>query len=299
MKKVVGLGACVVDTLISCNEYPKEDTKYKAEEIYKVCGGPVSNALVVMSKFGVNTEVVGAFADDDGGRFILSDFKKHGVGTSNTVTVKEATSFTSYIVLSKEKGTRTCVFDRGSVLDDPCNINFSAFNGADVLHLDGNYLESAIAAAKYSRENGIKVSLDAGGLYKGIEDLLPLVDILIPSAEFAMGITGANTPEAAILELYKKYEPEVIAVTDGANGGYYVGEGKVYHYDSFKITTVDTNGAGDTFHGAFIAAYLDGKSIAECCKFSSATSAYKCMRKGARDYALSKDIITEFITKNS
>jgi sulfofructose kinase len=114
-----------------------------------------------------------------------------------------------------------------------------------------------------------------------------------------MGITGANTPEAAILELYKKYEPEVIAVTDGANGGYYVSEGKVYHYDSFKITAVDTNGAGDTFHGAFIAAYLDGKSIAECCKFSSATSAYKCMRKDARDYALSKDIITEFITKNS
>ena len=299
MKKVVGLGACVVDTLISCNKYPKEDTKYKAEEITKVCGGPVSNALVVMSKLGVCAEVVGAFADDDGGRFILSDFEKYGVGTESTVTVKGADSFTSYIVLSKENGTRTCVFDRGSVPDDPKNINLSAMCGADVLHLDGNYLECAKSAERYARENGIKVSLDAGGLYKGIEELLPLVDILIPSAEFAMGITETNSPEAAIIELYKRYNPEVLAVTDGANGGYYVSEGKVYHYDSFKITPIDTNGAGDTFHGAFIAAYLEGKSIAECCKFSSATSAYKCMRKGAREYALSKDIITEFITQNS
>lgn len=299
MKKVVGLGACVVDTLISCDEYPKEDTKYKAEEITKVCGGPVSNALVVMSKLGVEAEILGAFADDDGGRFILSDFEKHGVATQNTVTVMGADSFTSYIVLSKKNGTRTCVFDRGSVPDTPDNVNFNAILGADVLHLDGNYLECAKAAAKHARENGIKVSLDAGGLYKGIEELLPLVDILIPSAEFAMGITETNTPEAAIVELYKKYHPDVLAVTDGANGGYYVNEGKVYHYDSFKITPVDTNGAGDTFHGAFIAAYLDGKSIAECCKFSSAVSAYKCMRKGARDYALSVDIITAFISENS
>ena len=29
MKKVVGLGACVLDTLISCDKYPVEDTKQK------------------------------------------------------------------------------------------------------------------------------------------------------------------------------------------------------------------------------------------------------------------------------
>lgn len=299
MKKVVGLGACVVDTLISCNEYPKEDTKYRAEEIIKVCGGPVSNALVVMSKLGVNAEVIGAFADDDGGRFILSDFEKYGVGTENTITVKKTCSFTSYIVLSKETGTRTCVFDRGSVPDNTENIAPSSIDGAEILHLDGNYLECAKYAAKYARSKGIKVSLDAGGLYKGIDELLPLVDILIPSAEFAMGITATSSPIEAIAELYKKYSPEILVVTDGSNGGYYVENGEVLHYDSFKIQPVDTNGAGDTFHGAFIAAYLDGKNIAECCKFASATSAYKCMRKGARAYELNKDIIKDFISKNS
>ena len=48
MKTVVGLGACVFDTLIECKEFPKEDTKLKAENTFISGGGPVGNALVIM-----------------------------------------------------------------------------------------------------------------------------------------------------------------------------------------------------------------------------------------------------------
>ena len=297
MKRVIGLGACVVDTLISCDTFPKEDTKYKADEITRTVGGPVANALIVMSKLGVCAEVIGAVADDDGGKFILSDFESNGVKTEKTVTVEETKSFTSYIILSKSSGTRTCVFNRGSVPDKEENVNLSALDGAAILHLDGNYLESAKHAARYAKSKGIPVSLDAGGLYPGIEELLPLVDILIPSAEFAMGITKADSPKDAIVALYEKYSPKILAVTDGANGGYYIKDGSVFHYDSFKIEPIDTNGAGDTFHGAFISAYLDGKDIGDCCRFASATSAYKCMHKGIRGYEFSKSVIDEFAKK--
>ena len=299
MKRVVGLGACVVDTLISCDRLPKEDTKYKANSVTKIPGGPVCNALVVMSRLGTSAEVIGSFADDDGGAFILSDLKKCGIETKNVYIAPNTESFTSYVILSENRGTRTCVFERGSVPDNPENVTASALDGADVLHLDGNYLISAIHAAKYARRKGVKVSLDAGGLYAGIEELLPLVDILIPSAEFAMGITGAPTPNDAIIALYGKYSPSVLVVTDGANGGYYIENGEARHYDSFRINPIDTNGAGDTFHGAFISEYLTGKSVAECCRFASAVSAYKCMHKGVRDFELNRDIIREFITKNS
>ena len=37
MKKVVGLGACVLDTLISCDTYPTEDKKQKAESFSAFC----------------------------------------------------------------------------------------------------------------------------------------------------------------------------------------------------------------------------------------------------------------------
>ncbi len=290
MKKVVGLGACVLDTLISCDTYPTEDKKQKAESICLSGGGPVGNALVVISKLGVKTEVIGGFGGDSAGKYLLDDFKKYGVGVENATVLNDATSFTSYIVLAKDKASRTCVFDRGSVSDDPFALRLSAIDDAFVLHLDGNYLQCAIAAAKYAKEKGVKVSLDAGGLYAGIDGLLPYVDILIPSAEFAQGITGKNDIADAMDELQKKFSPEILVVTDGSNGGYYYENGKAVHYDSVKVKAVDTNGAGDTFHGAFIAAYCDGKNLKDCCVFASKVAAYKCMHTGARTYELNKSI---------
>lgn len=290
MKKVVGLGACVLDTLISCDSYPAEDKKQKAESIFLSGGGPVGNALVVMSKLGVKAEVIGGFGSDNAGKYLLDDFKKYGVGVENATVVEGATSFTSYIVLAKDKASRTCVFDRGSVPDEPNFLKLSALDNADVLHLDGNYLECALAAAKYAKEKGVKVSLDAGGLYAGIERLLPYVDILIPSAEFALGLTKKSTIAAAMYALNEKYSPEILVVTDGSNGGYYMQNGQAVHYESVKVKAVDTNGAGDTFHGAFVAAYCEGKTIEKCCEFASKVAAYKCTQIGARNYALNKDI---------
>ena len=290
MKKVVGLGACVLDTLISCDSYPAEDKKQKAESIFLSGGGPVGNALVVISKLGVQAEVIGGFGGDNAGKYLLDDFKKYGVGVENATVIDGASSFTSYIVLAKDKASRTCVFDRGTVTDNPENISLSAIDNADVLHLDGNYLECAITAAKYAKEKGVKVSLDAGGLYAGIERLLPYVDILIPSAEFALGLTKKTTIEEAMYALNAKYSPEILVVTDGSNGGYYYANGKAVHYDSVKVKAVDTNGAGDTFHGAFVAAYCNGKTLKECCDYASKVAAYKCTQIGARTYPLNKDI---------
>ena len=295
MSKVIGLGACVYDTLINCDGYPTEDTKLKANGVFVAGGGPVGNALYVMAKLGVNASVLGAFAPDNAGKYLLEDFSSHGVDVSNAVVLKDATSFTSFILISEQNKTRTCVFDRGTVSDDPKNLDYSCVKDASVLHLDGNYLNCAIEAAKIAKENGVKVSLDAGGLYKDIDKLIPYVDILIPSGEFARGFTKTEDIPSAMKILKEKYNPEILVVTDGANGGYYYEDGEIKHYPNFKVKAIDTNGAGDTFHGAFITAYLDGKDLLSCCKFASATSAYKCLRKGVRTFKLDKKTVEDFI----
>lgn len=290
MKRVVGLGANVLDTLIRCQRFPTEDKKTRAEEIVRVGGGPVGNALVVMSRLGVKSEVIGAFADDAEGKQILSELRSFGVLTDRATILSGKSSFVSYILLSEEAQSRTCLYDRGTVDDDPANLNLTAIDSADILHLDGNHMKSALCAAKYAKEKGVKVSLDAGGVYAGIEELLPFVDILVPSAEFAMALTKAPDAKSAIKKLFETYAPDILVVTDGANGGYYCEGGKIFHYDSIRVEAKDTNGAGDTFHGAFIAAYLDGMGVADACRFASAVAAYKCQFVGARNYELSMNI---------
>ena len=298
MSKVIGLGACVYDTLINCDYYPTEDTKLKANGVFIAGGGPVGNALYVMAKLNVNASVLGAFAPDNAGKYLLEDFSKNGVDVSNAVVLPNATSFTSFILLSEQGKSRTCVFDRGTVADDPSKLDYSCIEGASVLHLDGNYLNCAIEAAKIAKEKGVKVSLDAGGLYQGIENLIPYVDILIPSGEFAKGFTKTDDIPSEMKILKEKYNPEILVVTDGANGGYYYDGDTIKTYRNFKVQAVDTNGAGDTFHGAFITAYLEGKDVLSCSEFASATSAYKCLHKGVRTFDLSKEIVLDFISNN-
>ena len=91
MKKITGIGANVFDTLIMLPEYPTEDTKLKADEIKSVGGGPTATGLVAAAKLGaglgVKVDFIGSVAGDDRGKYLLGDFAKWGVGTSN-VTVE-------------------------------------------------------------------------------------------------------------------------------------------------------------------------------------------------------------------
>lgn len=299
MSKIVGIGACVMDTLVSVPHYPNEDTKLRAESSKPAGGGPVATGLVAAAKLGCDTEYIGILSDDAGGRFLKDDFKKYRVGTDN-ITVKSGfRSFTSVIWLSDKTSSRTCVFDKGNLPPlelTPNQIN--AVKNAELLMVDGNELNAAINAAKIAHENGAKVLYDAGGLYDGVRGLLPFADILIPSEEFALSITGCEKAEDAALMLYGTYRPEVVVITQGKKGGIIFDGEDITSYPAFPAKAVDTNGAGDVFHGAFAAGVIKGFDYLKCCYFASAVSAIKCTRVGARESVPNFETVKIFLKEN-
>ena len=68
MNKAVGIGACVMDTLINMPNYPKDDTKMRAESSKQAGGGPVATGLVAAARLGAETEYIGVLSDDADGR---------------------------------------------------------------------------------------------------------------------------------------------------------------------------------------------------------------------------------------
>ena len=295
--QVAGIGACVADMLYTVSQFPKEDTKLRAEGSIMAGGGPVATGLVAVSKLGGRSAYLGVLSEDASGAFLEKDFEKYGVDTSGIVTYDSSyASFSSCIWLKAETGSRTCVFDRGNLpsyqmTEEACDI----LKNAMILMVDGNELEAAIEGADYIHKFGGKVLYDAGGRYEGVERLLPKADILIPSAEFALGITGAVTIEEAAVCLYNTYKPEVVVITDGKNGGVlYQGE-TMEHYPAFSVNAVDSNGAGDVFHGAFAAGFIKGFDYKTCCYFASAVSAIKCTGVGARESVPDFDTVKQFL----
>ena len=149
MNKAVGIGACVMDTLINVPNYPKEDTKMRAESSKQAGGGPVATGLVAAAKLGAEAEYIGVLSDDAGGGFLIKDFKKYGVKTDNTEVLSGYRSFTSVIWLSAKASSRTCVFDKGNL--PPLKLNDEqkkAIIGADLLMIDGNEMSGALEAVK-------------------------------------------------------------------------------------------------------------------------------------------------------
>ncbi len=299
MSKVVGIGACVLDTLITIPNFPPEDTKLRATSTKLVGGGPTATGVVAVSKLGIESEFIGVLSEDSSGSYLKGDFEKYGVKTENIDFLPDYRAFTSCIWLNAEKGTRTCVFDKGNLPALTLNEKkIEAIKNAEVLMVDGNEIAAAIEAAKIAKANGTKVLYDCGGLYDGVADLLALTDIMIPSEEFAMGHTGEKDAASAAKKLYELYHPDYVVVTRGKEGGLLFDGNTVTEYPIYPADVVDSNGSGDVFHGAFASAVVRGFSPIKCCHFSSCVSALKCMGVGARESVPDFDTAIDYLRRN-
>lgn len=300
MSKIVGIGACVFDTLYKIPTYPQEDTKMRAEGSKPSGGGPVATGLVAAQKLGIDTAYIGVLSNDNGGVFLKQDFEKYGVNTDLIEVKSGYRSFASVLWLCADSATRTCVFDKGDlpplVLSEEQK---KAIAEAEVLMVDGNEMSAAIEAAKVARENGTKVLYDCGGLYEGVANLLALTDIMIPSEEFALGHTGEQNAEDAARKLYELYNPEIVVITQGKRGGICYDGKTVIPYPIYPAKVVDSNGSGDVFHGAFASAVVRGYDPLKCCHFSSAVSALKCTGVGARESVPSFARVKEYMEENN
>ena len=299
MSKIVGIGACVFDTLYNIPTYPKEDTKMRATASKCAGGGPVATGLVAAKKLGEGASYIGVLSSDSGGAYLKGDFEKYGVDTS-LIEIKDGyRSFASVLLLCADTKTRTCVFDKGNlpalVLNESQR---KAIEEAELLMVDGNEMDAAVEAAGIARNNRVKVLYDCGGLYQGVERLLALTDIMIPSEEFAMGHTGCNDAISAAKKLFETYSPKVVVVTQGARGGIMYDGECVTSYPVYPTEVVDSNGSGDVFHGAFAAGMMKGYDFFKCCHFSSAVSAMKCMGIGARESVPDFETVRKYMKEN-
>lgn len=282
--RIVGIGANVYDTLIKLRGFPVEDTKMSVDKVLQSGGGPCATGLVAAARLGGQTAWIGNLSDDPGGEFLLEDFRRFGVSTEFLEVKSGYRSFSATVLLNGNTGSRTCLLDRGDLPALELNAGqIRALEQSDVLMVDGNELEAAVEGAKLARKGGSRVLYDAGSLYPGIERLLPWTDFLIPSEEFALQYTGETDAEKAAMKFHKEFHPEAIVITQGRRGGLLYRRGNISRFPAFEVDrVVDSNGAGDVFHGAFAFAVTRGMFYEECCVFASAVSALKCTRLGAR-----------------
>jgi len=71
-----------------------------------------------------------------------------------------------------------------------------------------------------------------------------------------------------------------VVITLGAKGSIGLDRSRIVRQDTFPIVSMDTTGAGDVYHGAYIYGLFQRWNMAECMAFASAAAALKCMNGG-------------------
>ncbi|MDE2757064.1 MAG: PfkB family carbohydrate kinase [Acidobacteriota bacterium] len=284
MVDVVGLGCCCFDLLGVVPHMPGPDEELRMLETRQQGGGEVATALVTLARLGCSVACAGKVGDDAFGNSIRRELDRYGVDTRNLMVEPGALSQASVVLVDRSTGQRSilaCVPTFSELL--PSQLPPGLIEQARVLHLDGVHRAAALAAAGRARRAGVPVVLDADvlALEGDISEVLRRTDVLIASLAFAGSFAKTEDPDRAIDRLLD-YGPSVVVVTLGEQGCRGQAEGQRFHHPAFPVEVVDTTGAGDVFHGAYIYGMLQRWELMKTVEFASAVAAIKCTRLGGR-----------------
>ncbi|MBW6414750.1 carbohydrate kinase [Candidatus Methylacidiphilum fumarolicum] len=290
---VLTVGHSCYDLSFYVEKDPKSDEKIFATDLIICGGGPGANAAVAVRRLGGTSAFCGYVGRDDFGEKILEEFKREGVDTSLVQRGNAPTPVACCFV--KPDGQRAVInYKKSTPQLSGEGINTTLIKPKVIL-FDGHELAASQEFLKLAKKEKIPTVLDAGSFHEGTRVLAPEVDYVVASEKFVLQKTSSNNSQTAFEQVSKEYKNFVLTL--GEKGLMWKYQGQEGKMKSLPITAVDTNGAGDAFHGAFSLGLARGLDWKELLLFSTVTAALSCTRKGARTSFPTKEEVESKLKK--
>lgn len=282
------IGQSYIDITFLTDHLPEGDEKTIAQDYAVSFGGNAVTAGFCCAKLGIKTDLLCSMADDRLADMFLSMAHQLGISVHHRKVAESSLSF----IMPKE-GKRAIVRCRDQDYLHP----FPELNldGCRALHIDGHQPEAALHYAIRCRANGILTSLDGGAVRINTDEVLEHIDVAVVSALFCqqLGKTPGET-----LDYIRSKGCKVGGVTMGDEGVLWFtgtsGQQKLPAVPIPQTQVIDSNGAGDIFHGAYIYSYLTDstKSWLEHFSFARCAAAHAIQHLGNKDSLPSLDDIS-------
>ncbi len=273
---VVGVGLAVVDLKATVTSIPKIEETVLVLDFYKHHGGPVANALVTLQRLGLKTGYMGMLGNDEYGNFIADGMRAEGIDMSSLRLADGENTPFSMVMVDATTKKRSIAFNPGcGLMVPPECIDLGMIRSARLLHVD-IYTPAVRAACEAAKGAGVPISVDADGLYPGLEELLEMADIFMPAREIGCELVNEEDPLAAAEKLRKQYKLDLVVVTRGKEGSVTVTAKETVSAPGFVIEAVDTTGAGGVFQGAYLYGHLMGWPSQRTARFANAAAAIMC-----------------------
>jgi sulfofructose kinase len=288
---VVGVGINATDTIIRLPQFPAPDSKVELLSTEVKPGGQVASAMVACRRWGLSARYVGKIGDDSAGQLQIEEMKREGVDT-HWVVAPGTMSQSSYILVDEQSGERTVLWKRDSrIALRPEDLRREWLSGARALLVDGHDTDAAGRAASWARDEGIPVVGDFDNRYPRVEVLLEFVDYAITSKDFPERLTGEKDLLKSLPEIHRRFKCRLTAATLGPLGVLAWDGTRFLQCPGVCVHAMDTTGAGDIFHGAFLYGLVSNRPLEEILEFSCAAAALNCTAPGARGHIAAIDEI--------
>ena len=304
--KIACIGNAVYDCIVSGDFFLTEGLKHSYYDVVFSPGGPASNAASVLAKYGNNVDFYGQVGNDTNGKIIRDEMSLEKINIEYLNLSNNTMTPFGFIIINTKNNTRTICSLRakedykGAKIED---VKFKE-NYYDYILTDGKYVEDTLDLIN-KNPNAIKI-IDAGRVNSGVLKLCKQMDYIICSEEFANRVTGGKINydydnNVRIYEALESFYPNAkgITITIGARGYICKKDNQVIINPAYEsgLETIDTNGAGDIFHGAFTHALANGYNYYDSLEFANITASLSTTKKGSRKAVPELEEVEKIIKK--
>ena len=262
-------------------------------------GGKGANQAAALARAGADTFMAGKIGAD--GIFLKNILDEFNVNTSMIKIDRENPSGHGLIQLA-QNGENSIVLFPGTnrqIGDDEIDRVISNFNPGDIILLQNeiNSLEQIITKAA---ERKMKIAFNPAP-FTGDVMSLPIDQVSymfvnrIEAAQLTQ-MTENTPPETLIRAAAEKMPNAEIILTLGSEGALHCCNNVITHSEAFKVSPVDTTGAGDTFIGFFLCHRAKGEKPETAMQYAAAASAIAITRLGAMNSIPSAHDVENFIS---
>lgn len=279
MKKITVVGSIAMDFVVHADEIPEQGETIIGQSFTTHFGGKGANQAVAASRAGAQVSMIGSVGSDVFGDEVLQNLVDNQIEVAGIKRVSTSTGVAQIII--KEGDNRIIVIPGAN----------NSIKVADIDHHKAKLLESDLVIMQheipetiiecvtgYCFSHDIPVILNPAPARAVSDDLIEKVTYLTPNeSEFKILF-----PNLSLEEALKKY-PNKLIVTLGSQGAIFYDGHDIQQVAAFKVTPVDTTGAGDTFNGALAVGLTNGLSLKDSVAFGNLASSLAVQANGAQD----------------
>jgi ribokinase len=303
MSKIVVIGSSNTDLIAKVKDFPKAGETIKGISYFQAMGGKGANQALAAHRLGGDVKFITSLGKDTYGLSSLDYYKKEGLDASLSLIVDNTPSGVAMIWVD-EKGENSIVIISGA--NEMLSSNYIHEIEKEILEADLIMLQMEIpydtvrTVCEIACEHNKQILLNVAPARKLDADILKKTHILVVNETEAEIISGEKMNEIgkqAVVDKLLALGAKSVVLTLGGKGSIMKNESEYHVIPAFKVKSIDSTGAGDTFCGALAAELSKGHCWNEALEFASAAAAICVTRMGAQPSIPTETEVYDFLRK--